>query len=124
MKVRMDYVTNSSSSSFVLAKKGQGELSDIGRDKLATLLINRFLRNFELFDNLTPENINTHEDFVYKSEKQIAKAKTAMEEGFQIVRGYASWDEAEYQLGNILEETLKILEEEQNYRIIDDDLSW
>ena len=124
MKTRMDFVTNSSSSSFLLAKKGQGEISKEGREMLAELLIKKFINNIETIEDVTPENIDSHDEFEYKSKEKIRIAKNAMKDGFQLVRGYVSWEESDYQLSSILEKVLEILKKEENYRVVDDDLSW
>ena len=61
---------------------------------------------------------------MYKKDDDINKAMMALKDGFHIEEGYISWDEAEYSLADILPEVLEILENDEGYRVIDDDLSY
>ena len=124
MKVRMDFVTNSSSSSFLIAQKKGGKLSQVSRDKLADLLIREFMDRVTILEDLTVENAGTHEMLEYRYEDDVDEVVTALKEGFQIGEGYISWDEAEENLTDIFAEVLDILDNDEAYRVIEDDLSY
>jgi len=124
MKIRLDFVTNSSSSSYLLARKGNGELSKAGREKLADLLIKRFLGDMETYEGLTAENIESHEDFPYDDGEVFDAAKSALKDGFEVVQGYIESDNAENMLTSLLEDVFAVLREEANYRVLDDELGY
>ena len=124
MKIRMDFVTNSSSSSFLIAKKKGGQLSQESRDKLADLLIRRYLDKVTAIEDLTAENAGTHKMLEYRNEDSVNEVMAALKDGFDIGEGRISWDEAERSLAKILAEVFKIIEDDGAYRVIDGDLSY
>ena len=87
-------------------------------------MISKFVDRMTFFEDLTSENIGTHEEFEYKSKDAVNKAITALEDGFQIGEGYIRWYEAEDSLADILSEVLEILEKDEGYRVISGDLSY
>jgi len=124
MKIRLDYVTNSSASSFLVAKKEGSQLSRESRDKLAELLISKLIGDFTVFEGLTAENARTHEDMKYKDDDTIDKAVKALEDGFRIEKGMIDWEEIEYKIMKILSEALDIIDHDEGYRLIDGDLAY
>ena len=120
MKIRADFVTNSSSSSFLLARKEAGEISQEGKDKIADILINRFLgNNLEEIDDVTVENISEHDRFDFRDESIIDASKAALRDGFELVEGDAQTDITVYIVESLLADMMRVLADEENYLIID-----
>ena len=72
----------------MLARKGDAELSQETKDKLADILIKKFVSSLGKLDDLTIENIETHDSMNWKHESVLEVAKSALDEGYDIVEGY------------------------------------
>lgn len=124
MKIRNDYVTNSSSSSFVLAKAG--EMNEKQKEEILKYIQQEFFGE----KILTPENTEDEikeicENEYIEGENQVETQK-ALAEGKNIYSGYVVFEECEYSYGKIFEKIWSIMEAygDGNFIAIDGDLSY
>lgn len=127
MKVRMDFVTNSSSSSFILARTSK--LNEKQKEEILKYVEKTFLGKPLLTPKSTEEEIQKvfQDDwqFIDEEERQMAVRK-ALKQGKTIYDGCVDYEQSDYEYASIFEEIWEILEEngDGNFEAINDDLSY
>lgn len=111
MKVRTDFITNSSSSSFIVARKN--ELSDKHKAAIIQFVEENFLGEKILSPESSEEEITTvieHESLEY-DEKSIRKA---LKQGQSIYLGYVAYDDVEYRMSDLFQDFWKAFSKADN----------
>ena len=111
MKVRTDFITNSSSSSFIVARKN--ELSDKQKAAIIKFVEENFLGEKILSPESTEEEITTvieNESLEY-DEKSIRKA---LKQGQSIYLGYVAYDDGEYRMSDLFQDFWKAFSKADN----------
>lgn len=125
MKIRSDFVTNSSSSSFILARKGDWT-EDQKQQMIAFVERNMLGDEILLTPNSTEEEIQKEfEENDYSEEEQDA-LREALEDGKTIYKGWISFECCENAYASLFQMIWDKLDyySDGNFEIIDDDLSY
>lgn len=122
MKLTSDYVTNSSSANFILARKGKLTKSQI--QKLIKCIESKFLGEVVLKHNASEEEIQNFLNDSYLSEQQEQMIRDELKDGKDIYEGMVTFEEAEYNIGTIYENVWNALDDGDNINFIKGDLDY
>ena len=122
MKIRTDYVTNSSSSSFILARKE--ELSEAQKEAVLGYVARKMLGNAILTPSSSEEEIQETFDDFYISEENQAAIRQALADGKTVYRGCVNFECCEETQAELFERLWEALEDADpdTFSILDGDL--
>ena len=122
MKIRTDYVTKSSSSSFILARKE--ELSEAQKEAVLGYVARKMLGNAILTPSSSEEAIQKTFDDFYISEENQAAIRQALADGKTVYRGCVNFECCEETQAELFERLWEALEDADpdTFSILDGDL--
>lgn len=125
MKIRSDYVTNSSSSSFILAQKG--ELNEAQKEAILRYVTERMMGDTILTPESSEEEIHKafKENYIWDDDEQAA-VRQALSEGKTIRHGDVDFECCEDTYAELFERLWKVLENAapDTFSILDGDLNY
>ena len=122
MKITTDYVTNSSSANYIIARKGKLNKSQI--KKLIECIESDFLGEIVLKHDATEEEIQNYLKDSYLTDEEEQMLREELKEGKDIYEGMVSFEEAENDIAELYDDIWTALEDEDNINFIKGDLQY
>jgi UDP-glucose 6-dehydrogenase len=99
MKVRIDFVTNSSSSSFIVARKS--ELTEAQKDAIIKFVENEFLGEKIISPDNTEDEIS---EIIENESLDEESVRQALSEGKNIYQGYVVFESSGYGMTDLFQD--------------------